>query len=122
MTASSKATQQQCFLFSQNIGYFTPKNIHFHHLERYLLDQSIQKNIFKFEKGRTAQQLFPNHWQLVESMKCPCRHSSSRKLHRCLQVLWYSTLTLLKLMKKLSHNRIFSQLHLCKATNMEIAL
>ena len=33
----------QCFLFSRIIGWLTPKNIYFYYLEKYFLDQSIQK-------------------------------------------------------------------------------
>ena len=32
---------QQCFFSSRNIGYVTPKNIYFHYLIKYFLDQSI---------------------------------------------------------------------------------
>ena len=35
----------QCSLFRQNIGWVTPKIIHFHYLKTSFLDQSIQKII-----------------------------------------------------------------------------
>ena len=36
----------QCFLFSWNIGWFTPKNIYFHYLKKSFPDQSIQKMLY----------------------------------------------------------------------------
>ena len=54
-TKTGLSSDDQCFVCSRNIGWFTPKIIYFHHLEKYLLDQSIQKDIlFSFEKGSTA--------------------------------------------------------------------
>ena len=35
--------REQCFLFSRIIGWLTPKIIYFYYLEKYFLDQSIQK-------------------------------------------------------------------------------
>ena len=49
---------QQCFLFSRNIGYVTPKIIYFRYLIKYFPDQSIQKkNLFNFEQRCTGCQV-----------------------------------------------------------------
>ena len=56
---------QQCFIFSRNIGKVTPKKIYFHYLNKYFLDQSIQKNIFfNFEKGSTEWHVYRLPWVL----------------------------------------------------------
>ena len=58
-TNMSATAEFQCFLFSRNIGYVTPKIIYFYDLKTFFLDQSIQKTIFfKFENGSTAE--FPS--------------------------------------------------------------
>ena len=42
-TSSVWGRRLQCFYFSRNIGYFTPKIIYFHYLKESFLDQSLQK-------------------------------------------------------------------------------
>ena len=39
---NKNADADQCFVYSRNIGYLTPKIIHLHYLNKYFLDQSIQ--------------------------------------------------------------------------------
>ena len=34
---------EQCFLFSRNMGHLTPENMYFHYVNKYLLNQRIQK-------------------------------------------------------------------------------
>ena len=43
----------QCLFCSRNIAQVTPKIIYFHYLIKFFPDQSIQKNIFNFEKRST---------------------------------------------------------------------
>ena len=44
--SSALHSGMQCFFFSQNIGYVTPKISYFHYLQKYFLAQSIRKILY----------------------------------------------------------------------------
>ena len=64
---------QQWFFFRQNIGHVTPKNVDFHYLKKYFLDQSIWQIFNLILKTAALDTVFSSFRCTMFDAECMCR-------------------------------------------------